>query len=728
MNAYQQVLVLAVLSLVYSTLAEQADGQDHSHSIIEGFDGPPPSHMTPELTDQCSSPDACPLMLDEIDNSLLSGDCPDSLVFHGINEGVKGYDLLHGDIYHDRYDPGYRSQIFKAYYRNEWDCLTPERGITVTSMKSCSSAATAYAYDSYEGFIKQSQAASSSSKQFQLGLETTIKAEIPDTGISAEATIPPKFTMGSGDSESSYDMKSFFEAESGYSVTAYADCLLHKVKLSTWFTPPFHELFSRAIQILDDATGKTQRHQRDSFLRFLNEFGTHYVTETEFGAKVSHTQKYSAYTTEKIGRETLQECATKSKSILWFYKSESSSCTASDEQSIQSNGGNEYSAITTTIGSAPPAKGEHWFDQEFVASPLKFQLAPIVNLFTDMTIADQNLLSFDKTPVDASQLRKVYAPLYYNYCGSECLCFIRHCKTCSPNGDTCQTCEPGYGAHGGDCYPTIHIIRELTTDILTLVNPDFLVYTSSKMHNGHEGCASCAYFQYERQLYLAGGLNDGNKTAVVHPDGSVSTHPVDIPRGEHRGFAQFSFIVNDRLYLAGLHWTKNDAVYSRSISNIDDWQREVDLPYGFRFTARSAVVYQDTVYITGGWVKNTIPSNHFLSWSPNQKAWQQLPSMKYGRENHCNVLVGDNIFVLGVTRSGVGRTVEVYNIPRRMWSQRASSPDIRMCSCAAAGTDIYVHHDYYRSEVYRYNTVEDIWTTVYTDLSNRPGTAMFIVQ
>ena len=73
-------------------------------------------------------------------------------------------------------------------------------------------------------FRQQSQETSSSSTQFQLGLETTVSAEIPGTGVTVGATIPPIFTYGSENSESSSRMRSFFEEESGYSVTLHAEC------------------------------------------------------------------------------------------------------------------------------------------------------------------------------------------------------------------------------------------------------------------------------------------------------------------------------------------------------------------------------------------------------------------------------------------------------------------------------------------------------------------------
>ena len=81
--------------------------------------------------------------------------------------------------------------------------------------------------------------------------------------------------------------------------------------LSTMIPPPFDETFIMSVQVLDMYTQMTPRQQRDIFLRFLNDYGTHFVTDMVLGAKVLRTQKYSKHTTQSIGRATLEECTKK---------------------------------------------------------------------------------------------------------------------------------------------------------------------------------------------------------------------------------------------------------------------------------------------------------------------------------------------------------------------------------------------------------------------------------
>ena len=75
--------------------------------------------------------------------------------------------------------------------------------------------------------------------------------------------------------------------------------------------PPFQDSFSYGVVLLYEATNKTSLAQRYTLLMFLNDYGTHFVTQMFYGAKVSETQKYSEYTTQQVGREALEECTTK---------------------------------------------------------------------------------------------------------------------------------------------------------------------------------------------------------------------------------------------------------------------------------------------------------------------------------------------------------------------------------------------------------------------------------
>jgi len=272
---------------------------------------------------------------------------------------------------------------------------------------------------------------------------------------------------------------------------------------------------------------------------------------------------------------------------------------------------------------------------------------------------------------------------------------------------------------------TMYIIGRYRTEKFT-VTGRVLNHVSSTVHySSFAGCAMCAYAQHDQDMYMAGDSftrHVHTQTSILTADGTVTAQP-DLPTLGKRG--PFSFILNGRQYVGGL---ESNEVYSRTLS-MGSWVREVNLPGSMCFTARSGVVSQGVVYITGGNFDDSA-SNAAWSWSPGQPVWHQLPSMKHSYTYHCNVLVNSDIFVLG----GLYRDtvyVEMYNLHSQMWSQRSPVPydydEMHIGSCAALGTNIYIH---FSDKVFLYDTVEDRWSVLYTmetEMSWGTASAMLIV-
>jgi len=265
------------------------------------------------------------------------------------------------------------------------------------------------------------------------------------------------------------------------------------------------------------------------------------------------------------------------------------------------------------------------------------------------------------------------------------------------------------------------------------INGHVLSHESTVAHSLSDGCSGCAYSPNEQALYMAGHAYTiyANRTSKLTADGTVTAQPQLPTLGNSVGWSDpFSFILDGRQYVGGLD---SNEVYSRALS-MDSWVREVNLPGSMRLTARSGVVSQGIVYITGGDLDGSV-SNATWSWSPGQAAWHKLPSMPHRTYTHCNVMVNSDIFVLGGRTVGIirgilgydpSRYVDVYNLQTQTWTQRSLSPyDMIIPSCAAAGTHIYIHS---KGKVFLYDTVEDSWSVAYTmdtDMSYR--TAMLIV-
>jgi len=295
-------------------------------------------------------------------------------------------------------------------------------------------------------------------------------------------------------------------------------------------------------------------------------------------------------------------------------------------------------------------------------------------------------------------------------------------------------------AHKG----TMYIIGESRTEKLT-INGRILTHVSTEEYPDSEGCNGCAYTKHGQDLYMAGHYVETpyTQTSILTADGTLTAQPhlpKLIEKSSDPSYCPFSFIIDGRQYVGGL---RSNKLYSRALSMGTGWVREVNLPVSMMWTARSGMVSEGVVYITGGTDSNESDMNSAWSWSPGQLAWHQLPSMEHTHVQHCNVMVNSDIFVVGgSTGNGTtfrnwsaSRYVEVYNLHTQTWSQRSPAPfDMPYSvtpSCAAVGTNIYVHYD---DKVYLYDTVtlsvEDSWSIIYTMDNAMPGdggTAMLIV-
>jgi len=276
---------------------------------------------------------------------------------------------------------------------------------------------------------------------------------------------------------------------------------------------------------------------------------------------------------------------------------------------------------------------------------------------------------------------------------------------------------------------TMYIIGLVRTEKLTM-NGRILNHVSTKEHSDSEGCNGCAYTKHGQDLYMAGHYDETpyTQTSILTADGTRTAQP-DLPT--EGDYLPFSFIIDGRQYVGGLNSNK---LYSRALS-MGSWVREANISGSMMWTARSGMVSEGVVYITGGTDTNESASNAAWSWSPGQSVWHQLPSMEHTHFQHCNVMVNSDIFVVGGSTGGwsASRYIEVYNLHTQTWSQRSPAPyDMPSTpSCAALGTNIYVH---YEDKVYLYDTVtlsvEDSWSTIYTmdnAMGGDGGTAMLIV-
>lgn len=293
---------------------------------------------------------------------------------------------------------------------------------------------------------------SSGGFNLQIGVETDVTAgvEVGDeegsVSGSISATIPPPFQRAWGDSSNMQSMEKFFSDEQGLVSTTMGICVMYKMSISTYYVPPFTNEFKEALIALYKAN---KEKQKEEFIKFTGQFGTHFLIKAKLGAQYMLETKYSRKVRKEMDLSTLKSCNYVSGSKVFGIQVEkdSNKCSSSDLKNLKSMGRENVEEEVITKGSRP-TDIEKWATQDFTPVILQFQLSPIVNLLKDSYIKKANLIVDGKKVTRSLDIRKWFVPLYYKYCEVKGI----DCKTKSGCGidDWCPMdtiCKKGGSIH-----------------------------------------------------------------------------------------------------------------------------------------------------------------------------------------------------------------------------------------------------------------------------------------
>ena len=254
---------------------------------------------------------------------------------------------------------------------------------------------------------------SSSGVNLQIGVEREVTAGVDIKGVSAssKSTIPPPFTRAWGDSNGMKKLKTFFSQEKGMMTLQMGLCFSYEVQLDTHYLPMFTTPFKAAIIHLNKASSMNYAYKKSAFFKFIRQYGTHFTIKTKLGAQFIHETRYSSKIRENFNSETLRECSQRSGAKIFGIQVEkdSSKCTSSDQQKLNNMKRGNIEEVTITKGSRPDTIRK-WSIQEFTPVPLKFQLSPIVNLFTNGNYKRNDI------NVNGIALRRWFLPMFWDYC------------------------------------------------------------------------------------------------------------------------------------------------------------------------------------------------------------------------------------------------------------------------------------------------------------------------
>lgn len=368
-------------------------------------------------------------------------DCDENWTpFPNMASALVGYDLPKGNPFatHSIEDPGLRKQIFNATFEDGEDYVL-ESGITAREYKMCDTEFTNRGATNMRGYEKAASVSSSAGFGFDIGIEAE------EDGGRHEGQLPPVVSIAWQKTKEYEAVRQFIFKTRGAIVISEAQCITHKVDVSHFLTPGFHPAFIEVLRFLEKQN--TTIRQERAFKRFIRDYGTHYVSSAYMGAKLASTVFYTNYERLKYGRQRLYNCS--AENAFKVFKlggsddDEEDSSDDSDEDETDSNDpmnsmkmkrcpdidNLDPERVLSTTFSGKPEEGDlsKWPEQEIKPIPIKFELTPIVNLFTKENL-DERL------NVSSSEILDWFLPLYLKYC----LIFDLQCtveKGCGFNDD-----------------------------------------------------------------------------------------------------------------------------------------------------------------------------------------------------------------------------------------------------------------------------------------------------
>ena len=194
-------------------------------------------------------------------------------------------------------------------------------------------------------------------------------------------------------------LKKFFNDEHGTISVTQAACFSYRIDVASIFArKTFTSPFRDAILGLHLVANKSLPTQNMEFKRFINEFGTHYSSQTYLGVKVYSEFRYSENETLQHTDEHLKKCATEGVLKLLGIPSERDMHQCIDPALVANRLASDCLprfSITTLGSFSLTSQASQWsqrirqmaLENTLIPVPLKRRLRPIVELFDGLQVS-----------------------------------------------------------------------------------------------------------------------------------------------------------------------------------------------------------------------------------------------------------------------------------------------------------------------------------------------------
>ena len=270
---------------------------------------------------------------------------PNWTPFANMNNALMGYDIVDGDRLARDGDPGFRSQIFGAVVVDKQGRMVLDDGISAIDLLECESNFDSKTVTNVAEFKEE------------LSSSYEISADVSGSygGYSGN--------FGYKDNGSSKQAKEKLQSGETAIMLSEVECQLHKLRLNAELLPGFTNQFIAALKELAAVSTSSPLGTRQKvFFKFWRDYGTHYITESRFGAKLVIETEFSKTETSERQLKEQERCRGMSMGFSApFMSGEASAngCASSSSDSKSANSNARSLSQIISIGSKPgeDAKG-----------------------------------------------------------------------------------------------------------------------------------------------------------------------------------------------------------------------------------------------------------------------------------------------------------------------------------------------------------------------------------
>nr|KAG5693580.1 hypothetical protein BaRGS_011705 [Batillaria attramentaria] len=303
--------------------------------------------------------------------------------FPDMDYALLGYNVLKGYPLAVGHDPGFTLPIFSADYsagHMTADCrYSVPKGIILIPDVSC--------ITSFSSDVVQTS--------YELSKSLSVSAHASGGGWGVS------FSASAGDKESSSQVAT---GESVF-IISRASCNYYYMKLLQRDAPPFHPVF------LDWIVELNQTEHDDVYIDFIENYGTHFLSEVKFGASFTYEHKMTTSSFKEETQKGVNVAVSASYSGLFSVGGGFSM--DSSQKEAASSFQKKVTTRTITIGAAPPANGDAmtWVKESPV--PMSYDLQSIEDLFSETFMGGDYMKQYD---IDYQRIKTKIGETKQKYC------------------------------------------------------------------------------------------------------------------------------------------------------------------------------------------------------------------------------------------------------------------------------------------------------------------------